>query len=82
MDAKLDLSGISCFDPDANTLLLGLDGKLGEKNLITILSLQILQMITRRETYFFILQDLNSRKFLKHCVNLGKKGHSSQPVMF
>ena len=41
----------------SNTLLLGQDGRLGEKDLTTILPLQILQMINRRETYFFVLQD-------------------------
>ena len=81
MSAKLDLPGISRFDPDVEQSSIGPKWQTWREELDYYIAAANITNDKQKRTYFFILQDLNSRKFLKHCMNLRKKGHSSQLVM-
>ena len=68
MATKLDLPGISRFDPDVEHSSVGPRCQAWREELNYYIATAILQMISRKETYFFILQDLKSRKFFQNIA--------------
>ena len=81
MAAKLDLLGISRFDPDVEYSSAGPRWQAWREELNYYIAAANITNDKHERNLLLHLAGPKSRTFLKHCVNLRKRGHLSQLVM-